>query len=120
MRIKSTFLWAGAVIVALGIGFVSGTAQEADAPRIIGVYGVGGVLSDDGVLWQYMPEERRWMTIDEAFEQTPASSPSAAADRNLQKPADFLWAGSFFLFKGAWGETANRRWFAGQSLSGSQ
>lgn len=67
MRIKNTILWAGSVVVALGIGFAHGSAQETRAPRIIGVYGVGGVLSDDGVLWQYMPEQRRWMTIDEAF-----------------------------------------------------
>jgi hypothetical protein len=67
MRIKHTFLWIGSLTVALGIGFVSGSAQETATSRIIGVYGVGGVLSDDGVLWQYMPEQRRWMTIDEAF-----------------------------------------------------
>ena len=68
MRLKNTLVLAAAILAALGVGFVTGTAQETDAPRIIGVYGVGGVLSDDGILWQYMPEERRWMTIDEAFE----------------------------------------------------
>ena len=67
MRSKHTFLWIGSLAIALSIGFVSGSAQEADTPRVIGVYGVGGVLSDDGILWQYMPEQRRWMTIDEAF-----------------------------------------------------
>jgi len=67
MRRKNIALWAGSLALALGVGFVSGTAQETPRPRIIGVYGVGGVLSDDGVLWQYMPEHRRWMTIDEAF-----------------------------------------------------
>ena len=66
MRIKNTLLWATAVVVALGIGFVTGTAQESGT-RIVGVYGVGGVISADGTLWQFMPEEGRWMTIDEAF-----------------------------------------------------
>jgi hypothetical protein len=69
MQTKYTFLWAGIVAVALGIGFVTGSAQESSAPRIVAVYGVGGVLSDDGILWQYMPEDRQWMTIDEAFER---------------------------------------------------
>ena len=68
MRIKNTARWAGALALALSIGFVTGVAQEPNGPRIVGVYGVGGVISDDGILWQYMPEERRWMTIDEAFE----------------------------------------------------
>ena len=68
MRIKNTARWSGALALALGIGFATGVAQESHAPRILGVYGVGGVISDDGILWQYMPEERRWMTIDEAFD----------------------------------------------------
>jgi len=69
MRIRNTILWTAAIVAALGVGFVTGTAQESDSPRIIAVYGVGGVLSDDGVLWQYMPEDHQWMTIDEAFER---------------------------------------------------
>ena len=67
MRVRNTILWAAGIVAALGVGFVSGTAQERHTPRIVAVYGVGGVLSDDGILWQYMPEERQWMTIDEAF-----------------------------------------------------
>ena len=70
MRIKNTFLWSGAIVAAVALGFVPGAAQESDPPRIIAVYGVGGVLSDDGVLWQYMPEDHQWMTIDEAFERS--------------------------------------------------
>jgi hypothetical protein len=60
---------AAALAAALGIGFASGRAQEAkQARKILAVYGVGGVLCDDGVLWQYMPEGHRWITIDAAFE----------------------------------------------------
>ena len=68
MRNNNTVRWAGAMALALGVGFVTGVAQESSGSHIVGVYGVGGVISDDGILWQYMPEERRWMTIDEAFD----------------------------------------------------
>ena len=55
---------------ALGIGFASGRAQESkQARKILAVYGVGGVLCDDGVLWQYMPDDGRWATIDAAFKR---------------------------------------------------
>jgi hypothetical protein len=35
----------------------------------VGIFGVGGVISEDGALWQYLPDEKRWMTIDEAFKR---------------------------------------------------
>lgn len=36
---------------------------------ILLVYGVGGVLTRDGTLWQYRPDQSTWLTVDEAFEQ---------------------------------------------------
>jgi hypothetical protein len=51
MQTKYTFLWAGIVAVALGIGFVTGSAQESSAPRIVAVYGVGGVLRRQALVW---------------------------------------------------------------------
>lgn len=54
---------------ALAVGFAAGRAQERQARKILAVYGVGGVLGDDGTLWQYMPDERRWATIDAAFQR---------------------------------------------------
>ena len=40
------------------------------APASMGVvvtYGVGGVLKSDGKLYQWRPERRQWVTIDESF-----------------------------------------------------
>ena len=55
----------GVAILAFGLGRATGKTR-ADA-TILGVYGVGGVISESGTLWQYHPKEKRWMTIDEAF-----------------------------------------------------
>ena len=55
---------AGAIL-AFGLGRATGKTR-ADA-TILGVYGVGGVISESGTLWQYQPKQKRWMTIDEAF-----------------------------------------------------
>jgi len=43
---------------------------RAQAPgRVLYAFGVGGVLTEDGTLWQYRPEKQEWLTIDEAFRQ---------------------------------------------------
>ncbi len=44
-------------------------AGESDpAPgEVILTFGVGGVLTADGILWQYRPDLDKWMTMDEAF-----------------------------------------------------
>ena len=55
---------AGALL-AFGLG--RATARGKADSAIIGVYGVGGVLTESGALWQYLPDEKRWMTIDQAF-----------------------------------------------------
>lgn len=46
-----------------------GDAQAHDTipGPVLQVYSVGGVLTADGRLWQYHPEQRKWLTIDEAF-----------------------------------------------------
>jgi hypothetical protein len=31
------------------------------------VYGIGGVLTKDGMLWTYRPDTGKWLTVDEAF-----------------------------------------------------
>ena len=55
--------------VAMAAAFQSGRASNGAGrpPRILGVYGVGGVIGEDGNLWQYMPDRKKWLTIDEAF-----------------------------------------------------
>ena len=67
----STRAWAAALAALLLAEFCLGRA--AARPRgggdVVGVFGVGGVIGDDGALWQYLPDEKRWMTIDEAFQR---------------------------------------------------
>jgi hypothetical protein len=48
-----------------------GPARAAERPvpagNILLAWGVGGVLTDDGTLWQYRPESRKWVTVDQSF-----------------------------------------------------
>jgi hypothetical protein len=55
------------VLLAFGLGRAS-ARTKADS-TIIGTFGVGGVISESGTLWQYLPDTKRWMTIDEAFKR---------------------------------------------------
>jgi hypothetical protein len=34
---------------------------------IVGTYGVGGVITAEGELWQYRPDKKAWLTLDESF-----------------------------------------------------
>ena len=49
-----------------GLAWASGTSGP---PDVVCTYGVGGVLTADGTLWQYRPDLDKWLTIDEAFRQ---------------------------------------------------
>jgi hypothetical protein len=56
------------VLAAFGLGRASTPPRDA----VIGLFGVGGIIvqhGDDAVLWQYMPDTKKWMTIDEAFKR---------------------------------------------------
>src|SRR6188508_2492748 len=55
------------VLLAFGLGRAS--ARNKSDATIVGVFGVGGVIASDGKLYQYLPDEKRWMTIDEAFKR---------------------------------------------------
>jgi hypothetical protein len=69
-----------ATLVALGTGICilfagnSGPrparAQiQAQKPAgVLRAFAVGGILTTDGKLWQYMPDKKRWLSIDEAFQ----------------------------------------------------
>lgn len=35
--------------------------------RLVGTFGVGGVVTASGELWQYRPDKSRWVTLDESF-----------------------------------------------------
>jgi len=41
--------------------------RPAPAGNVLLAWGVGGVLTDDGNLWQYRPESRKWVTVDQSF-----------------------------------------------------
>jgi hypothetical protein len=73
-RHKRTLLLTGAIlgaaICALLVGISRPRAAHAQASgpqEILRAFAVGGVLTADGTLWQYLPEKKRWYTIDEAF-----------------------------------------------------
>ena len=51
----------------LGANRSSLAATAGATPSIVATYGVGGVLKSDGNLYQWRPEKKRWVTIDESF-----------------------------------------------------
>lgn len=61
---------AAAMVLAL-VTLHGGAARAAERPvpagNILIAWGVGGVLTDDGTLWQYRPESRKWVTVDQSF-----------------------------------------------------
>lgn len=71
MRIQSRATRFATAAVALTAAFCGGhaLAQKRGGAPIVGTFGVGGVISEDGALWQYDPDEKRWMTIDERFKR---------------------------------------------------
>lgn len=68
---------AAILIAALLLGASGSTLDHPAAAQtpsnapgdVLRIYGVGGVLTRDGTLWQYRPEKKRWLTIDEAFRE---------------------------------------------------
>lgn len=54
-----------AMLLAFALG--RATARSRGEAPIVGVFGVGGVIAGNGALYQYLPDEKKWMTIDEAF-----------------------------------------------------
>src|SRR2546425_8104588 len=71
MRVAKRGAVGASCFLVLVAAFWSGHAlagRHGSAP-IVGVFGVGGILSEDGALWQYLPDEKRWMSIDEAFQR---------------------------------------------------
>lgn len=41
--------------------------EGRDRPGIAATFGVGGVMTWEGDLWQYRPDKQKWMTLDESF-----------------------------------------------------
>jgi hypothetical protein len=42
-------------------------APPASGSAVVATYGVGGVLKSNGFLYQWRPEKKLWVTIDESF-----------------------------------------------------
>jgi len=63
------FALVAALLVTGGPGRDRPAPADAAAtgPAIVATYGVGGVLKSDGNLYQWRPERKQWVTIDESF-----------------------------------------------------
>ena len=62
------FALLAALLVSDGPGSNPAAVEAAAAPSsIVATYGVGGVLKSDGRLYQWRPEKKQWVTIDESF-----------------------------------------------------
>ncbi len=72
MRFGTRALVVTAAVV-LGAGFGLGRASaRVRGDTVTGVFGVGGVIvqhGTDAVLWQYLPDDKKWQTIDAAFKR---------------------------------------------------
>ena len=68
-RLAPALLAIFAVVIGLAVLPGHGQTARAAAPsgNILMAWGVGGVLTDDGNLWQYRPESRKWVTVDQSF-----------------------------------------------------
>jgi hypothetical protein len=75
---RPRILLATVVVLGAGICFLlSGNSgpgparaqvQAQKSPGVLRAFAVGGILTTDGMLWQYLPDKKRWLTIDEAFQ----------------------------------------------------
>lgn len=62
-KLRSALVLAALVSTA---AWAPDSFAQSDPGRILKIFSVGGVLTEDGTLWQYSPS-RKWQTIDEAF-----------------------------------------------------
>ena len=63
-------LAAFAILLAAGWTLQARSPAEAAGGArspVVATYGVGGVLRSDGALYQWRPEKKQWVTIDESF-----------------------------------------------------
>ena len=50
-----------------GAPLASPVMTEGPHGSIVGTFGVGGVLNRDGRMWQYRPDKKKWVSLDESF-----------------------------------------------------
>ena len=73
MKRTRNALIAGAAVLALALpgamrlGQPETASAASPAREVLVTYGVGGVLKADGKLYQWRPERKQWVTIDESF-----------------------------------------------------
>jgi hypothetical protein len=66
-------LMVGGAMAFRGLGPQSAAAKSpstsgaSDRGGLVASFGVGGVLTRDGELWQYRPDRDKWVTLDESF-----------------------------------------------------
>jgi hypothetical protein len=64
-------LLAATAAVAIGLSALWALRADSAAPpsgsSVVATYGVGGVLKSNGFLYQWRPEKKVWVTIDESF-----------------------------------------------------
>ena len=70
-RLSLPRLLAATAAVAIGLACVWALRADSAAPAsgssVVATYGVGGVLKSNGFLYQWRPEKKVWVTIDESF-----------------------------------------------------
>jgi len=74
LALSSLLAATALVIVALAAGWALRAGSPAYAASassgrsaVVATYGVGGVLKADGGLFQWRPEKKQWVSIDESF-----------------------------------------------------
>jgi hypothetical protein len=83
-------LWLGAAFLAFAfLGGMAGswllTPSSPQASEIVaggagdiaGTFGVGGVVTREGKLWQYRPDKKKWVSLDESFQLEGKSTSTA-------------------------------------------
>jgi hypothetical protein len=68
LLVTGTFLGVAlCLLLTAAPGPKSACAQADQPPEVLRAFAVGGVLTADGTLWQYLPDKKMWLTIDDAF-----------------------------------------------------
>ncbi len=100
-------LAAGLVLLCLS-GLVGGTpsvppaaAQTPDGPgKILFTTGPGGVLTADGMLWVYRPDQETWLSIDQAFKNEGKETKILPLPVPVEKIQDMSTWGFFLTTEG--------------------
>jgi hypothetical protein len=67
-RVSAALAGVALLVAVVAAAYAQGRSAGSRG-LIAGTFGVGGVLTEDGALWQYRPEQGDWITIDQAFSE---------------------------------------------------